>query len=82
MDIDYNNNSKRQNDNINVHFDLSYVRENMAVSNPLHDGLIKDWDLLEKIWEYSMESFLKVDIKETPILLAEKPYNSPTNRQK
>ncbi len=84
MDVDNNNHNdiRIKNNNRNVHFDLSYVRDNMWIDNPVHDGLVKDWHLLEKLWEYSLQNFIKVDIKETPILIAEKPYNSPSSRQK
>mmetsp|Transcript_21502 Transcript_21502/g.21623 ORF Transcript_21502/g.21623 Transcript_21502/m.21623 type:complete len:453 (+) Transcript_21502:202-1560(+) len=64
------------------HFDISRFRENMALENVVKDGLIADWDLLEKIWEHSLSKYLKVDMKDTPVLVAEKPYNPPEMRRK
>lgn len=60
------------------HFDLTKYRENMCVDSTMKDGLVSDWDKLEKIWEHALSVFLKVDLKEAPVLLAEKSYN-PTN---
>lgn len=66
----------------NYHFDLNYFRENMEVKHVMQDGLVKDWDMLERVWEHAIASYLKVDLKETPLLLSEKTYNSPSARQK
>eukprot|EP01038_Epipyxis_sp_PR26KG_P006811 gene6811-9327_t len=63
-------------------FDISKYRSNMAICCPVQDGLVADWDLLEKIWDYSLTNCLKVDMKNTPVLAMEKPYNSPVARQK
>jgi len=63
--------------------DLSVFKEDMQVVSAVkEDGTIEDWDLFEKIWQRSFNSFLKVDTKEPPVLFAEKPYNSPSSRSK
>jgi actin-like protein 6A len=64
------------------HFDIANFRENMSICNPTRDGLVADWNLLEEIWQYSLAKFVKVDIKETPVLLAEKPYTSSESRRR
>ena len=63
-------------------FDLAHFRENMAVAGPMTDSRITDWDLLESIWEHAMSRYLKVDIKESPLLISEKPFNPPSARQR
>lgn len=63
-------------------FDIANFREDMAIESPIQDGQITDWDLLESIWEHALSKYLKVDMKETPILLTEKPYNPPYARQR
>jgi actin-related protein len=68
--------------NSSYHFDLNYFRENMEVRPVMQDGLVKDWDLLERVWERALTEHLKVDMRQTPVLLAEKTYNSPSARQK
>lgn len=65
-----------------IQFDTSMFKENLTVKSPLSDGLISDVDLYEKIWEYAVTNFLKVDMKETPVLAAEKSYTSSSSRQR
>mmetsp|Transcript_7308 Transcript_7308/g.12268 ORF Transcript_7308/g.12268 Transcript_7308/m.12268 type:complete len:374 (-) Transcript_7308:47-1168(-) len=38
--------------------------------------------MLERVWDHAMLNHLKVNIRDTPVLLAEKTYNSPSARQK
>ena len=54
----------------------------MGIEHAVRDGLITDWDILEKLWDHSLSSYLKVDCKDTPVLMAEKSYNSSSSRQK
>lgn len=63
-------------------FDLAHFKENMSVESPITDSRITDWDLLENIWEHAMARYLKADIKESPILISEKPFNPPSARQR
>ena len=53
----------------------------MSLECPIRDGQIADWELLERIWEHAMNRYMKVDIKESPVLIAEKPQNPPAARQ-
>lgn len=58
-------------------------REGLEVCPPVVlDGLVQDWDGLERLWEQAMLRHLKADLRETPVLMAEKPYNSPKSRQR
>jgi actin-related protein len=54
----------------------------LSLENPVKNGEIVDWDLLEKTWEHAMTRYMKADIKESPVLIAEKPYNPPSSRQR
>lgn len=63
-------------------FDISNFREKYSLECPIRNGQIVDWDLLEKIWEHAMNRYMKVDIKESPVLIAEKPYNPSASRQR
>jgi actin-like protein 6A len=64
-----------------IDFDIANYKENLALENPVKNGEIVDWDLLEKTWEHAMTRYMKADIKESPVLIAEKPYNPPSARQ-
>jgi len=57
-------------------------REDMEIKPVMQDGLVKDWDMLERVWEHAITNHLKVEVRQTPVLLAEKSYNSPSARQK
>jgi actin-related protein len=61
--------------------DLFNYQENMELSHPVQDGVIVDWDSYESLWHYTADNVLKVDLKEAPILISEKPYNPPSNRK-
>ena len=62
--------------------DLSHFREGMSVEYPVKDGLITDWDAYESIWRHSLGQYTRADTRETPMIIAEKPYNPPENRLK
>lgn len=82
MELENQNQSQNQQNKFDYNFDLSYFKENMMIESTVKDGVILNWDHLEKLWEYSLISSLKVDPKETPVLMAEKSYNSSISRQK
>lgn len=77
--------TKNQKSTDNLLFDtelLSNTNENVTMCTPMRDGLIYDWDHFEKLWEYSISNYVKVDCSETPVLMAEKSYNTPACRHK
>lgn len=65
-----------------LHFDLSSYRKGMVIEHPIIDGVISDWDLTEKLIEHSMKNYLNIELQDRPLLMAEKPYNSPESRHK
>ncbi len=54
----------------------------MSIENVVSDGIISDWDLMEKLWEHGIVNHLKVNSREVPVMFAEKSFNSPSARQK
>ena len=54
----------------------------MKIEYPIRDGIVCDWDLLEKVWDYALSNHLQTVLKDTPVLVTEKVYNFPANRQK
>jgi len=63
--------------------DLSTFREDVQVVSAVkEDGTVEDWDLFENVWERAFSGYLKKDPKEHPVLMAEKPYNLPSARNK
>lgn len=64
--------------NCSYFYDLHKYRSGMRLDSVTKDGLIADWQILEKMWNHSIQNYVKVDPKEHPIIISEKPY-SPTN---
>lgn len=48
------------------HFELEY---------PMQAGIVKDWDAMEQLWEYTFDHMLKVKSEDHPVLLTEAPLN-------
>ncbi|KAJ5068629.1 actin-10-related [Anaeramoeba ignava] len=57
-------------------------RDILSLNYPIEHGIIKDWDDMEKIWNYTFENELKVKSEEHPILITEVPLNPKQNREK
>ncbi|CAG8728766.1 14506_t:CDS:2, partial [Gigaspora margarita] len=57
-------------------------RSNMEIKNPLVDGLVQDWDALEKIWDHALDKRLQVDPTEHPLFVTEAAWNTREIREK
>ena len=55
-------------------------QSDMEVDACVRDGVIVDWELYEKHWDYAIANKLKCNMEECPIMLSEKPYNTSKNR--
>ena len=58
-------------------FDIHRYRENLSIEAPIQDGLVCNWDAMEKLWEHTIATYCgrsDCNLKDTPLLLAEKPY--------
>jgi len=49
---------------------------------PCIHGLVEDWEMMEKVWEYMYTHELRVDPKDTFTLITEAPRNPKYNREK
>ncbi|KAJ2357897.1 NuA4 histone acetyltransferase subunit [Coemansia erecta] len=57
-------------------------REGMEIGGPLENGLVQDWDVYEKIWEYAFKTRLRVRAEDHPILVSEAAWNTSEQREK
>ncbi|KAJ1842250.1 NuA4 histone acetyltransferase subunit, partial [Coemansia sp. RSA 2703] len=57
-------------------------RAGMEVSGPLKQGLVEDWDMYEKIWEYAVKTRLHVKAEEHPVMVSEAAWNTSAHRAK
>jgi actin-related protein 2 len=55
----------------------------LDISYPMENGIIRNWDDMTKLWEYTFKDKLGVsDFSDAKILLTEPPLNPKSNRQK
>ena len=54
----------------------------MHLQYPISHGVIDDWGAMERIWNYTFYTDLRVDPSEFPVLLTEAPLNPRLNREK
>ena len=53
----------------------------LALTHPIQQGLVTDWDEMESIWQYTY-SQLRAAPEERPVLLTETPLNPSANRDR
>lgn len=58
------------------------LRHALEVTYPLANGIIKNWEDMEHLWNYTFYEKLKVNPSECKIMLTEAPMNPRENRRK
>ena len=54
----------------------------LFLKNPIDQGLVVNWDDLEKIWHHTLFSELRVSPEEHPVMLTETSINPKPDREK
>ena len=57
------------------------VRNMLQISYPMENGIVKKWDDMQHLWDYTFSEKLKVDTRGQKILLTEPPMNPLKNRE-
>ena len=52
------------------------------VSYPIKNGVVTDWEAMERMWHHAFYDELNVVPEEQPVLLTEPPLNPKVNREK
>jgi len=58
------------------------LRGVLNLSHPIASGIVTEWELMNKVWEYCFTNELRVDASEHRVLLTEAPLNPKANREK
>lgn len=58
------------------------VRSSLQISYPIENGIVKNWDDMEKLWDYTFHERLEIKTSEMKIMLTEPPLNPKKNREK
>ena len=58
------------------------MRGVLKLNYPIESGIVKNWDDMEKVWQYAFANELRVDPAEHRLLLTEAPGNPKANREK
>jgi len=61
---------------------LSFRKDGLEIDNPIEDGIVKKWDLMEKLWDHAFKDRLRILPEEHPMLLAEPSFNTNACREK
>eukprot|EP01100_Stratorugosa_tubuloviscum_P013848 TRINITY_DN711_c2_g2_i1.p1 TRINITY_DN711_c2_g2~~TRINITY_DN711_c2_g2_i1.p1 ORF type:complete len:395 (+),score=210.51 TRINITY_DN711_c2_g2_i1:189-1373(+) len=58
------------------------ARNMLQITYPLENGIVRNWEDIQYVWDYTFSEKLKVNSRECKILLTEAPMNPKTNREK
>lgn len=61
----------------------SMYRTGMTVHNPVREGVIEDWDAMERIVEHSLRAQMRLpSLEEHPLLISEPSWQNKENRER
>jgi actin-related protein 2 len=62
--------------------EASQLRSMLEVNYPMENGIVRNWDDMLHVWDYTFSEKLKINPKECKVLLTEPPMNPKKNREK
>jgi len=62
--------------------EASKLRNMLQITYPLDNGVIRNWEDMQYVWDYTFNEKLQVNPKECKIMLTEAPMNPQANRKK
>ena len=58
------------------------LRQILQMSYPMENGIVRNWDDMLHVWDYTFQEKLKIQPRDCKILLTEPPLNPLKNREK
>jgi actin-related protein 2 len=58
------------------------VRSSLEIRYPVENGIVRNWDDMEKLWDYTFDNKLQIETQGHKILLTAPPMNPVKNQQK
>lgn len=58
------------------------ARSQLQITYPLDNGIVRSWEDMEHVWNYTWDQQLHIDPRECKVLLTEAPMNPQQNRRK
>eukprot|EP01137_Pigoraptor_chileana_P016677 Opistho-2@6045 len=58
------------------------VRSMLEINYPMDNGIVRSWEDMQLVWDYTFSEKLKVDTRNTKVMLTEPPMNPRKNREK
>ena len=62
--------------------ELNTMRGVLSLGYPIENGIVNNWEDMEKVWHHTMYDLLRVAPEDHPVLLTEAPMNPKKNREK
>ncbi|KAG1451445.1 hypothetical protein G6F56_008085 [Rhizopus delemar] len=61
--------------------EAAQLRNILQMSYPMENGIIRNWEDMRHLWNYTFDEKLKIDPRDSKILLTEAPMNPKQNRE-
>ena len=61
--------------------DASKLRSMLQLSYPMDNGIVRNWEDMQHLWDYTFNEALKINPAECKIMLTEPPMNPKKNRE-
>jgi len=62
--------------------EASKLRMMLQITYPLENGIVRNWEDIEHVWDYTFNEKLRIDPSQCKLLLTEPPMNPKANREK
>lgn len=62
--------------------EASQLRSMLEVNYPMENGIVRNWEDMKSVWDYTFSEKLKVDPRQCKVMLTEPPMNPMKNREK